>query len=52
MPVDERGGLLDAGETAYEEVPLTDNLAWLRHRIGKFVEGGVYLVAGQPGIDF
>lgn len=50
MATDEPTGLLSVSDAEYGEVPLTDDLAWLRHRIGKFVEGGVYLVAGQPGI--
>ncbi len=43
-------GLLGVTDADYREVPLTDDLAWFRHRIGKFVEGGTYLLAGQPGI--
>ncbi len=50
MVTDEQAGLLGVGEAEYKEIPLTDELTWLRHRIGRFVEGGVYLVAGQPGI--
>lgn len=50
MTPDENTGLLGAGESSYEEIPLSEDLAWLRHRIGKFVQGGIYLVAGQPGI--
>ena len=50
MAIDERSGLLGVGESEYEDIPLTDDLSWLGRRIEKFVEGGVYLVAGQPGI--
>lgn len=50
MATDEPTGLLGVSDAEYGEIPLTDDLAWLRQRIGKFVEGGVYLVAGQPGI--
>ncbi len=50
MPGKDSGGLLGVGETEYEELPLSDGLSWLRYRIEKFVLGGVYLIAGQPGI--
>jgi DNA repair protein RadA/Sms len=43
-------GLLGVGESEYHQVPLSDGLLWLKHRIEKLVQGGVYLVAGQPGI--
>lgn len=43
-------GLLGIGQSEYQQLELSDNLAWLKHRIGKFVLGGTYLVAGQPGI--
>jgi DNA repair protein RadA/Sms len=43
-------GLLSIESTHYDELPLSDNLAWLKSRISKFVQGGVYLLAGQPGI--
>ena len=43
-------GLLGIGDSDFEEVALSDGLAWLRQRIGKFVKGGIYLLAGQPGI--
>lgn len=43
-------GLLGYGTVHYEELPVSDDLAWLRHRLGKLVQGGIYLVAGQPGI--
>ncbi|HKV05328.1 MAG TPA: ATPase domain-containing protein [Candidatus Acidoferrales bacterium] len=47
---DENDGLLGIGKTEYQQVELSDSLAWLKHRIEKFVVGGIYLVAGQPGI--
>jgi DNA repair protein RadA/Sms len=43
-------GLLGIGGFEYEQVSLSDSLAWLKHRIEKFVVGGIYLIAGQPGI--
>lgn len=43
-------GLLGYGDVQYDELPVSDDLAWLRHRLGKLVKGGIYLVAGQPGI--
>jgi len=47
---DERPGLLGVGHSEYQEIELSDGLAWLKHRIEKFVVGGIYLIAGQPGI--
>jgi putative ribosome biogenesis GTPase RsgA len=46
----ETDGLLGIGKTEYEQVDLSKSLAWLKQRIEKFVVGGIYLVAGQPGI--
>lgn len=43
-------GLLAINETEHAEIELSDSLAWLRQRIAKFVVGGIYLLAGQPGI--
>jgi DNA repair protein RadA/Sms len=43
-------GLLSTESTDYDELPLSDSLAWLKNRISKFVRGGIYLLAGQPGI--
>lgn len=43
-------GLLGISDSEYKEIPLTEDLAWLRQSIEKFVEGGTYLLAGQPGI--
>lgn len=50
MPIEDAGGLAEVNDVEHKEIPLTDDLAWLRHRIGKLVEGGIYLVAGEPGI--
>lgn len=50
MAVGETPGLLGVGGADYEELPLSDGLTWLRQRLEKFVIGGIYLVAGQPGI--
>ena len=50
MPEREPRGLSSVGETAYEEVSLSPSLSWLKGRIERFVRGGIYLVAGQPGI--
>jgi len=46
----ERSGLLAIDGTEHAEIELSESLAWLRQRISKFVVGGVYLLAGQPGI--
>ena len=43
-------GLLAVDQTEHAEIPLSQSLDWLRQRISKFVVGGVYLLAGQPGI--
>lgn len=43
-------GLLGIQEADYNELPLSDKLAWFKHRISKFIKGGIYLIAGQPGI--
>ncbi|HQR45159.1 MAG TPA: ATPase domain-containing protein [Thermoanaerobaculia bacterium] len=50
MAEHEPRGLSGIGESAYEEVELSAGLAWLRTRIERFVRGGIYLIAGQPGI--
>ena len=50
MNTNEPSGLLGIGETEYQQLQLSDGLGWLKHRIEKFVKGGIYLVAGQPGI--
>lgn len=50
MTADEQRGLLGVGEAEYNEIPLSEDLNWLHSRIRKFVGGGIYLVAGQPGI--
>ncbi|OGU40664.1 MAG: hypothetical protein A2X61_16425 [Ignavibacteria bacterium GWB2_35_12] len=43
-------GLLSVEQKEYQELNLSKNLDWLKLRIGKFVSGGIYLIAGQPGI--
>jgi len=43
-------GLLGIGDHGYEELPVSDSLGWLRRNLGQIVRGGVYLLAGQPGI--
>ena len=43
-------GLFDISSQDHAELSLSDSLAWLRQRIAKFVVGGIYLIAGQPGI--
>lgn len=43
-------GLLDVGAAEFRELPLTDDLSWLKERVTRLVEGGVYLIAGPPGI--
>jgi len=50
MTEPEKPGLLGIGRAEAEELSLTDGLGWLRLRLGRFVKGGVYLLAGQPGI--
>ncbi len=50
MSFDTSPGLLGVADDESREIPLTDDLAWLRDPIGKFVQGGIYLLAGQPGI--
>jgi DNA repair protein RadA/Sms len=50
MPHTELSGLLAVEETEYAEINLSESLDWLRQRIAKFVVGGIYLLAGQPGI--
>ncbi len=50
MVDNEATGLLGVGQTEYQQIELSDGLAWLKHRIEKFVVGGIYLVSGQPGI--
>lgn len=49
-PRPESTGLLAIGTSEYEQIALSDDLKWLSQRIGKFVKGGIYLIAGQPGI--
>jgi DNA repair protein RadA/Sms len=46
----ESSGLLGIGTSEFEELALSDDLRWLAQRLGKFVKGGIYLIAGQPGI--
>jgi len=43
-------GLLAIKGSEHPEIELSDSLDWLRQRIAKFVVGGIYLLAGQPGI--
>lgn len=50
MARDEQTGLLGVSNIQHAEIPLSDELSWFKQAIGRFVEGGVYLVAGQPGI--
>ena len=50
MATDDSEGLLAVGKTQYAELPLSDEFTWFKRRIEKFVVGGIYLLAGQPGI--
>jgi DNA repair protein RadA/Sms len=50
MAPENKSGLLAVEEAEYKELQLSDALNWLKLRIGKFVTGGIYLIAGQPGI--
>jgi len=50
MSDSEPTGLLAVGQTEHGEIALSQSLDWLRQRLSKFVVGGVYLLAGQPGI--
>jgi predicted ATP-dependent serine protease len=43
-------GLLDVGVAEFRELPINDELSWLKERVTRLVEGGVYLLAGPPGI--
>jgi DNA repair protein RadA/Sms len=42
--------LLNVGERQYQELTVSYELEWLRSTLGRIVRGGVYLLAGQPGI--
>lgn len=46
----ENRGLLDVGVTEFLELPLSDDLSWLKERVTRLVAGGIYLLAGPPGI--
>ena len=48
--VERAEGLSGVGSAEYRELPLSESLEWFRHCIQRFVEGGIYLIAGQPGI--
>ena len=50
MGVEALDGLLGVSTNQYDELPLSDSLWWFKEGITKFVKGGIYLVAGQPGI--
>ena len=50
MTSDKSAGLLGVNTQEFDEILFSDDLSWLRYRIEKFVEGGVYLLAGEPGI--
>jgi DNA repair protein RadA/Sms len=50
MPSEYKSGLLAVEDSEYKELDLSSNLNWLKLRIGKFVTGGIYLIAGHPGI--
>lgn len=47
----ENRGLLGVGAAEFRDLPLGDDLSWLKARVSRLVEGGVYLLAGPPGID-
>ncbi len=50
MTTGNKSGLLAVEESEYKELQLSDAMNWLKFRISKFITGGVYLIAGQPGI--
>lgn len=50
MPERENRGLLDVGVVDFKELPLGDDLSWLKERVTRLVQGGIYLLAGPPGI--
>lgn len=50
MTKSEPTGLLAITETEHAEIQLSEGLSWLKQRIANFVVGGIYLLAGQPGI--
>jgi len=50
MNDEQRSGLLGVESSKYQNVPLTKRLQWLRDAVTTFVQGGTYLLAGEPGI--
>lgn len=43
-------GLLDVGTANFREHPIPEDIIWLKERVSRLVQGGVYLFAGPPGI--
>ncbi|OYD15443.1 hypothetical protein CH330_05680 [candidate division WOR-3 bacterium JGI_Cruoil_03_51_56] len=43
-------GLGDITVSEHASLPLSNELLWFQRSIGQFVKGGIYLLAGQPGI--
>ena len=43
-------GLNAIADAKYKTIPLSNALGWLKERLDQVVAGGIYLIAGQPGI--
>lgn len=46
----ENRGLLDVGAANFRELDIPLDISWLKERISRLIQGGVYLLAGPPGI--
>ncbi len=45
-----RRSLFDVDSAQYEQIPISDRLQWLKDTVTNLVQGGIYLIAGEPGI--
>lgn len=43
-------GLLDVGVADFREHAIPEDMIWLKERLTRLVQGGIYLFAGPPGI--
>lgn len=50
MYSEEANGLLGVESHEQQIIPLSERLRWLEKAVTKFVQGGIYLIAGEPGI--
>ncbi len=50
MPEKDDRGLLGIGPADFREIAIPTELSWLEERITRLVQGGIYLLAGPPGI--